>query len=72
MSPEKVRTLDDFIERLRSVPNLVGVVPGGSYARGLARPESDLDIGLYYRDASPFPFEIVRSVAESVCIPGSI
>ena len=72
MPAEKVRTLNDIVDRLRSIPNLVAVVLGGSYARGLARSESDIDIGLYYHEVSPFPVDHVRSIAESICIPGSI
>jgi Nucleotidyltransferase domain len=30
---------------------VVAVVRGGSYAGGLARPDSDIDIGIYYREA---------------------
>ena len=71
MPDEKVRTLNDIVDRLRSIPNLVGVVLGGSYARGFARSESDIDIGLYYREASPFSVDSVRSIAGSICIPGS-
>jgi nucleotidyltransferase-like protein/uncharacterized protein DUF4037 len=71
MPAEKERTLNDIVDRLRSIPNLVAVVLGGSYARGFARSESDIDIGLYYREASPFPVDRVRSIAESICIPGS-
>jgi predicted nucleotidyltransferase len=43
---EKLRTLNEVTERLRYVPNVAAVVLGGSYAQGLARPESDIDIGL--------------------------
>jgi hypothetical protein len=71
MPAEKARMLNDIVDRLRSVPNVVAVVLGGSFAQGLARPESDVDIGLYYRQASPFPVDHVRSVAESICLPGS-
>jgi hypothetical protein len=69
---EKLRTLNEVTERLRCVPNVAAVVLGGSYARGLARPESDIDIGLYYREVSPFRVDHVRSVAESICTPGSV
>ena len=64
--------LNDIVERVRSVPNVVAVVLGGSFARGLARSESDVDLGLYYREASPFPVDHLRSVAESICVPGTI
>jgi hypothetical protein len=72
MPAEKARALNDIVDRLRSIPNLVAVVLGGSQATGFARSESDIDIGLYYREASPFPIDHVRSIAESICIPGSI
>jgi len=72
MPAEKVRMLNDVVDRVRSVPNVVAVVLGGSFALGLARSESDVDIGLYYREASPFPVDHLRSVAESICLPGSI
>lgn len=69
---EKERALYDIVDRLRKVPNLVAVVLGGSYALGFARSESDIDIGLYYRQASPFSVEHLRSIADSICIPGSM
>ncbi|SHN47396.1 nucleotidyltransferase domain-containing protein [Cryptosporangium aurantiacum] len=36
-------------ERLMTVPGLVGVMLGGSRARGTHTDESDVDLGLYYR-----------------------
>lgn len=41
-------------ERLGRVPGIVAVVLGGSHARGANSPDSDLDLGIYYRaDARP-------------------
>ena len=40
--------LDELAERLVQVPGIVGVVLGGSRARGDHTPESDVDLGLYY------------------------
>jgi hypothetical protein len=37
--------------RLVAVPGMVGVVLGGSRARGTHGPDSDTDLGLYYRGA---------------------
>ena len=45
---------DDFdpaplAAELAAVPGVVGVAFGGSRARGTHRPDSDWDLGLYYR-----------------------
>jgi predicted nucleotidyltransferase len=69
---EKLRTLDSAVAALRNVPNVVGIVLGGSYACGFARPDSDLDIGVYYRETSPLNVEEVRSAARRICIVGSV
>ncbi|MBR7836382.1 nucleotidyltransferase domain-containing protein [Actinospica durhamensis] len=39
----------EMAERLAKVPGVVGVLLGGSRARGEHRPESDWDLGVYYR-----------------------
>jgi predicted nucleotidyltransferase len=41
--------LDVIVPRLVPLPGVVAVVLGGSRARGTNRPDSDWDIGLYYR-----------------------
>jgi hypothetical protein len=69
---EKLRTLNAIADALQNVSNVVAVVLGGSYARGLARPDSDIDIGIYYREAFPFSVAQVRSVAERFCTVGSV
>lgn len=50
---EPVREMDDVIaemaERLVAVPGIHAVALGGSRARGTHTPESDWDLGLYYR-----------------------
>ncbi len=43
------RALVGLSERLVSVDGVVAVVLGGSRARGAHRPDSDIDLGLYYR-----------------------
>ncbi|GAB3264540.1 nucleotidyltransferase domain-containing protein [Kineosporia babensis] len=42
--------IDDVAERLAGLPGVEGVTLGGSRAQGTARPDSDWDLGLYYRD----------------------
>jgi len=70
MPTDKTRILNQAADALRAVPN--AIVLGGSYASGLAGPGSDLDIGLYYREAAPFSVAHVRSVAESISTSGSV
>ena len=38
-----------LVERVARVPGVKAVTLGGSRARGMARPDSDWDFGLYYR-----------------------
>ncbi|WP_406312947.1 nucleotidyltransferase domain-containing protein [Streptosporangium sp. NBC_01639] len=41
--------LGALAQRLVDIPGVVAVVLGGSRARGTHRPDSDIDLGLYYR-----------------------
>ncbi|MEV6977601.1 nucleotidyltransferase domain-containing protein [Kitasatospora sp. NPDC093806] len=43
--------IETMAGRLAGVPGVVGVLLGGSRARGEHRPESDWDLGVYYRGA---------------------
>jgi len=40
--------------QLARVKGITAIVLGGSQARGRARPDSDVDIGLYYESETPF------------------
>jgi hypothetical protein len=68
--PEAKRALlSEIVAALLAVPNLAAISLGGSHARGTHRPDSDLDIGLYYRPANPFSIETIRDVARSFAAP---
>jgi hypothetical protein len=43
--------IGDLARRLTEISGVVGVMLGGSRARGEHTPESDVDLGLYYRQA---------------------
>ncbi len=62
--------LANFMEQLRRVPGMVAIVLGGSYASGMQHEHSDLDIGLYYHEATPFAIEAIRQIANSVAVAG--
>lgn len=66
LSTNQQAVLDHVVVRLRDVPNIAAIVLGGSHARGRARADSDLDIGLYYRDAERFDVSAVRTIASAL------
>ncbi|MGH2749443.1 MAG: nucleotidyltransferase domain-containing protein [Actinomycetota bacterium] len=43
--------LEAVVDRLTELPGVVAVVLGGSRAAGRHRPDSDWDLGLYYRES---------------------
>jgi predicted nucleotidyltransferase len=45
---------------LRGLPGAVAIVLGGSRATGTQRPDSDWDLGLYYRAGTGFDPDLVR------------
>jgi len=50
--------VDNIIQRIKEeldgLPGVVGIVLGGSRARGTHRPDSDIDIGVYYDESKGF------------------
>jgi Nucleotidyltransferase domain/Domain of unknown function (DUF4037) len=62
--PAKQNLVRQFVARLRAVENVRAIALGGSFARGVAQPYSDIDLVLYYREAAPFrPAELGAAVA---------
>ena len=53
--------LVEVARRLTGVPGIVGVMLGGSRARGAEHPDSDVDLGLYYR--RPLDVAALRDLA---------
>ena len=60
----KQNLLDNVINELKQIAGIKAIVLGGSYATGTATDSSDLDIGIYYSDQSPFDLEKIKVVAE--------
>jgi predicted nucleotidyltransferase len=61
-----MRLAEDIAERLGEVPGVAAVVLGGSQARGEARPNSDVDLGLYYLPDIPPVVEDLRRLARDL------
>jgi hypothetical protein len=43
----------DIANKIQRVSGVTAVVLGGSRARGTARPDSDIDLGIYYHAQQP-------------------
>ncbi len=67
---EKQTLLDQLVAKLRTVPNVVAIVLGGSYASHTHHATSDLDVGLYYREAAPFAIAHIRTIATAISAQG--
>jgi len=63
LPPDKQALLERILAALTPIPGVQALVLGGSYARGTARPDSDLDIGIYYSERAPFAIEQIRQAA---------
>ena len=48
---------------MKAIPGVVGVVLGGSRARGTHHPTSDIDIGIYYDESEGFDVKNIDKVA---------
>jgi predicted nucleotidyltransferase len=58
--------LRQLVDHLKPVRGIKAIVLGGSYARGTQRPDSDLDIGLYYHANLPLDIDQLRTLARSI------
>jgi len=63
--------LDALTARLRDVEGVRAVVLGGSHARGRARPDSDLDVGIYYDDGDGLDVSAIRALAREISPSGA-
>jgi predicted nucleotidyltransferase len=55
-----------IVARLKRVEGVEAIALGGSRARGTARADSDVDIGLYYDPEAPFSIEELDSAASDL------
>lgn len=58
--------IQQLVEQLKPIRGLCAIVLGGSYARGDQRPDSDIDLGLYYAEEQPLDIAQIRSLAASL------
>ena len=66
LSSAQVELISSLSKRLGAIQGVAAVVLGGSHARGRARPDSDIDLGVLYSEANPFSIQSVRDLVEDV------
>jgi hypothetical protein len=71
MPPQKSAVIHQLVTSLATVPGVVAVVLGGSYASNEQTSSSDVDLGLYYWQAAPFATAEIRRIARGVARRGS-
>src|SRR4029453_9850060 len=71
LSTTQRELVDSLARRLAEIPGVAAVVLGGSYARGFAKPGSDIDLGLFYSEAAPFAPPPWRALAPPVRRPAA-
>ena len=63
-------TVDNILQKIKKelndLPGAVGIVLGGSRARGTHSPDSDIDIGIYYDESKGFNTNDVEKVASKL------
>jgi len=52
-----------IVGRLKQIDGVKAIAVGGSYATRTQRPDSDIDLGIYYSNKSPLNIEKVKSLA---------
>lgn len=63
LSPSQRGQVDALVEGLAQIAGVRAVVLGGSHARGRARPDSDIDLGVFYADLHPPDLVGLRALA---------
>lgn len=63
---DKTILINEIVEKLKAVSNITAIVLGGTYATGTQRPDSDIDLGLYYSESNPFDIGDIRKIASEL------
>lgn len=61
-----LRQAEEIAGRLGEVPGVSAVALGGSWARGEAHPDSDVDLGIYYKSNDPPKVEDLRRLSQEL------
>jgi predicted nucleotidyltransferase len=66
LSQRQHELVHSLAKQLGTIRGVQAVVLGGSHARGRARPDSDIDLGIMYLEQAPFAIQSVRELAGTI------
>lgn len=58
-----IKLAQQVADRLAAVDGVTAIALGGSLARGMAHPDSDIDLGIYYNSEQPPSLKVLRQLA---------
>ena len=58
--------IPDIVSQLQNIKTIKAVVLGGSRASNTHRSDSDIDLGIYYRDSEPLDVEQIKKLAYKI------
>lgn len=64
LDSEQRRILEELRDALARTGGVAAVCLGGSHARGRARPDSDVDLGVFYTEGEPLDLPALRALCE--------
>lgn len=64
LGAEQRALVEELRDGLAGLRNVEAVCLGGSHARGRARADSDIDLGIYYSESAPFDLEALRLLCQ--------
>ncbi len=63
---QQLALIEHLVDRLKYVDGLKAIVLGGSYASGAQKPDSDIDIAIYYKEDQPLDIGHIRTIASKL------
>ena len=64
-----ISIIERCVKELKKYSEIKAVVLGGSYATKTSRPDSDIDIGIYYTDKNPIDMSHIKSAVNNLTNP---
>jgi len=68
LNEDQRTTVMQMVQDLSQVRGIEAIVLGGSYARGVARADSDVDLGLYYSEKALPSIEVLQNLAKKYSV----